>query len=43
MQVIDLLDEWFIYLKLFFSRLPSDEDLKDEAQKFAKEYKLIKE
>ena len=31
-QVMDLLDEWFIYLRLIFNRLPSDEDLKDEAK-----------
>ena len=42
-QVMDLLDEWFIYLRLIFNRLPSDENLKDEAKKFAKEYKLDKE
>ena len=42
-QVMDLLDEWFIYLRLIFDRLPSDEDLKHEAKKFAKEYKLDKE
>ena len=35
-QVMDLLDEWFIYLKLIFARLPSDEDLKDEAKKIQK-------
>jgi hypothetical protein len=42
-QVMDLLDEWFIYLRLIFNRLPSDEDLKDESKNFAKEYKLDKE
>ena len=40
---MDLLDEWFIYLRLIFNRLPRDENLKDEAKKFAKEYKLDKE
>ena len=42
-QVMDLLDEWFIYLRSIFNRLPSDENLKDEAKNFAKEYKLEKE
>jgi hypothetical protein len=42
-QVMDLLDEWFIYLRLIFNRLPSDEDLKHEAKNFAKEYRLDKE
>ena len=42
-QVMDLLDEWFIYLRLIFDRLPSDEDLKKKAKELTQEYKLIKE
>ena len=42
-QVMGFLDEWFIYLRLIFDRLPSDDDLKDVAKNFTKEYKLAKE
>ena len=42
-QVMDLLYEHFNYIKLLFSRLPSDEDLKLEAKSFMEEYKLLKE
>ena len=42
-QVMDLLDEWFIYLRSIFNRLPSDEDLKKKAKELTQEYKLIKE
>ena len=42
-QVMDLLYEWFNNLKAIFNRLPSDEDLKYEANKFTQEYKLMKE
>ena len=42
-QVMELLDEWFIYLRSIFYRLPSDEDLKKKAKGFSKRYKLTKE
>ena len=42
-QVMDLLDEWFHNIKFIFDRLPSDEDLKNIAKEFTKEYKLFRE
>ena len=43
MQVMGFLYEWFNPIKLIFSRLPSDEDLKLEAKQYKEEYKLLKE
>ena len=42
-QVMDLIDEWFHHIKFIFDRLPSDEDLKNEAKEFTKEYKLLRQ
>ena len=42
-DVMDLLYEWFHDIKIIFDRLPSEEDLKNEAREFIKEYKLFRE
>ena len=42
-QAMYFLYEYFNHIKLIFSRLPSDEDLKLEAKSSIEEYKLLKE